>query len=118
MKDHAVPFVVALLALGCAQCGGAAESTIPPASPSLAPPADTSSTGVAPPPPAIEGKKEAAPSAPAAPSGPAHWSYAGEEGPAKWGDLSTDFAACKTGKQQTPVDIPKAPPKGKGLAPI
>ena len=34
-----------------------------------------------------------------------HWSYAGAEGPEHWGDLSPDFAACKTGRMQSPIDI-------------
>jgi carbonic anhydrase len=34
-----------------------------------------------------------------------HWSYNGEEGPSHWGDLSPDYAACKTGHHQAPIDI-------------
>jgi carbonic anhydrase len=34
-----------------------------------------------------------------------HWSYDGEGGPSHWGDLSPDYAACKTGHQQSPIDI-------------
>jgi len=42
----------------------------------------------------------------AAPSSPkAHWGYSGAEGPAKWGDLSPAYELCKTGNQQSPVDI-------------
>lgn len=33
------------------------------------------------------------------------WSYEGEHGPAHWGDVKTDYAVCKTGKNQSPVDI-------------
>lgn len=33
------------------------------------------------------------------------WSYSGANGPEHWGDLCADFAACKTGTQQAPVDI-------------
>lgn len=41
-----------------------------------------------------------------------HWTYdAGEEGPAHWGDLSPDFAACSTGKKQSPVDLTAADQK-------
>ncbi len=37
---------------------------------------------------------------------PAHeWSYRGSEGPAHWGELDPQFAACKTGHQQSPVNI-------------
>ncbi len=35
----------------------------------------------------------------------AEWSYEGETGPGSWGDLSPEFAACKNGTQQSPVDI-------------
>ncbi|HYV66504.1 MAG TPA: carbonic anhydrase family protein, partial [Myxococcales bacterium] len=37
---------------------------------------------------------------------PAHpWSYEGAKGPAHWGDLKSEYAACKTGKHQSPIDI-------------
>lgn len=35
----------------------------------------------------------------------AHWAYEGDTGPAHWGDLKPEFAACKDGKSQSPVDI-------------
>lgn len=34
-----------------------------------------------------------------------HWSYAGHGGPAAWGALDQDYATCKLGKVQSPVDI-------------
>jgi len=34
-----------------------------------------------------------------------HWSYEGQEGPEHWGELSGDFAACKSGVKQSPVDL-------------
>jgi len=34
-----------------------------------------------------------------------HWSYSGSEGPAEWGTMSSDFATCKLGKHQSPIDI-------------
>jgi carbonic anhydrase len=37
--------------------------------------------------------------------GAAHWSYAGQTGPSHWGDLSAQFAPCKTGHRQSPIDI-------------
>ena len=33
-----------------------------------------------------------------------HWTYEGEEGPDHWGDLDESYAACSTGKNQSPVD--------------
>ncbi|HSA79101.1 MAG TPA: carbonic anhydrase family protein, partial [Nitrospirota bacterium] len=33
------------------------------------------------------------------------WSYEGEHGPQHWGDVKTDYAVCKTGKNQSPIDI-------------
>lgn len=38
-------------------------------------------------------------------SGPVHWGYEGETGPDKWGELSSDFATCSTGVEQSPIDI-------------
>jgi carbonic anhydrase len=35
----------------------------------------------------------------------AHWSYEGEAGPAKWGDLDAADKACGIGLQQSPIDI-------------
>lgn len=34
-----------------------------------------------------------------------HWTYSGDKGPANWGALSEDFAACRVGKNQSPIDI-------------
>lgn len=36
---------------------------------------------------------------------PAHWSYGGNEGPAYWGELSTDYSQCSIGRNQSPVDL-------------
>lgn len=36
---------------------------------------------------------------------PAHWSYSGKSGPAHWFELSGDFALCKSGQSQSPIDI-------------
>jgi carbonic anhydrase len=36
------------------------------------------------------------------------WSYEGARGPDHWGDLDPDYAACKTGKEQSPIDIHNA----------
>jgi carbonic anhydrase len=37
-----------------------------------------------------------------------HWTYEGDDGPEHWGDLSPDYALCKTGEKQSPVDIPSS----------
>jgi carbonic anhydrase len=39
-----------------------------------------------------------------------HWGYTGAGSPEKWGDLDTKYAACKTGKYQSPIDITTAAP--------
>jgi len=36
---------------------------------------------------------------------PPHWSYEGATGPAHWGDLNADYSICKTGKEQSPINI-------------
>ena len=43
---------------------------------------------------------------------PVHWSYEGEEGPAKWASLSPVYSLCGEGKSQSPVDIVKTAVKG------
>lgn len=39
-----------------------------------------------------------------------HWSYSGTSGPEHWGDLEPDYATCKTGSRQSPIDIEGAKP--------
>jgi carbonic anhydrase len=34
-----------------------------------------------------------------------HWSYAGDTGPAHWGELQPDFKVCQLGLEQTPIDL-------------
>jgi carbonic anhydrase len=36
------------------------------------------------------------------------WSYHGANGPEHWGDLDPEYAACKAGKEQSPIDIRNA----------
>lgn len=36
-----------------------------------------------------------------------HWSYEGATAPAHWGDLSPDYSACKSGQEQSPINIAK-----------
>lgn len=37
-----------------------------------------------------------------------HWTYEGPEGPAHWGDIGPDFAACAKGQRQSPIDLASA----------
>jgi carbonic anhydrase len=37
-----------------------------------------------------------------------HWTYEGPAGSEHWGDLDPDYAACKTGREQSPIDIRNA----------
>ena len=46
----------------------------------------------------------------------AHWGYEGKGGPAQWADLEKDFASCKLGKEQSPINIVAKSAK-KGQAP-
>jgi carbonic anhydrase len=43
-------------------------------------------------------------------AGEVHWGYEGEEGAEHWADLHTDFALCRDGSQQSPVDLTGAVP--------
>lgn len=51
---------------------------------------------------------------PAAAESAAHWTYEGHGGPAEWAKVSSDFAACETGRDQSPVDIRNAVPARLG----
>jgi carbonic anhydrase len=37
-----------------------------------------------------------------------HWSYEGATGAEHWGDLDPEYAGCKVGKEQSPIDIRNA----------
>jgi carbonic anhydrase len=37
-----------------------------------------------------------------------HWSYEGAGGPEHWGELKSDYALCREGKSQSPIDITDA----------
>ena len=37
-----------------------------------------------------------------------HWSYSGHEGPNEWGNLDSSYAACSSGRTQSPIDIKDA----------
>ena len=46
----------------------------------------------------------------AADHGSHSWGYEGKHGPAHWGDLKADYATCKLGQAQSPIDITGAIP--------
>jgi len=37
-----------------------------------------------------------------------HWTYSGQQGPEHWAELDPQFAACKKGKWESPIDIQQA----------
>lgn len=41
-----------------------------------------------------------------------HWSYAGDTGPGKWGSLAHEYAACASGREQSPIDLAKGQIEG------
>ena len=45
-----------------------------------------------------------------------HWDYGDAHGPSHWGDLKPEFAICKTGRRQSPIDIRN--PQKANLPPI
>jgi carbonic anhydrase len=47
-----------------------------------------------------------------------HRSYSGNSGPAHWGDLSTEYALARTGKQQSPIDIVRTRAVAQDGAPL
>lgn len=38
----------------------------------------------------------------------ATWGYEGSNGPKQWGSLDSEYATCKSGKAQSPIDLTKA----------
>ena len=36
---------------------------------------------------------------------PAHWGYSGEVGPEHWAEFESDFGACSSGRNQSPIDL-------------
>jgi carbonic anhydrase len=42
--------------------------------------------------------------------GEVHWGYVGKAGPEHWADLSPDFALCRDGLEQSPIDLTGAVP--------
>ena len=52
-------------------------------------------------------------STPALASGDVHWTYSGHGGPEQWGELKPEFATCRTGKMQSPIDLAQANTAGQ-----
>jgi carbonic anhydrase len=50
-------------------------------------------------------RQEAIAAIPPPPAHGTHWSYEGELGPANWSKINVDWAACGTGKRQSPIDL-------------
>ena len=46
------------------------------------------------------------------------WSYEGETGPAKWGEIDPKFRVCASGKRQSPINIDTRSAEKGGLKPI
>lgn len=46
------------------------------------------------------------------------WSYAGDNGPAAWGMLSSEFATCSDGVEQSPIDVATGSVMAGGLDPL
>jgi carbonic anhydrase len=106
-------FTAAVLALACLHCGATAPPPLVPApSASGASPAPVASASTAPPPPAATSAPAATP-----PAEEIHWSYTGAGSPDHWGDLKPDYAACKAGSSQTPVDLPSTAAKDASRKP-
>ncbi|MGC4066777.1 MAG: carbonic anhydrase family protein [Polyangiaceae bacterium] len=105
-------FLLSVFGLCTAACGSSSQ---PPAPPPAAPQASQ-----VPPSDVVSKPAEASSAAPVTPAPeehakqPPHWHYEGAEGPAKWGELAAEWEKCKTGTEQSPVDLPKAgEPHGK-----
>ncbi|GAB3482008.1 carbonic anhydrase [Azotobacter salinestris] len=47
-----------------------------------------------------------------------HWSYEGHTGAEHWGNLHSDYATCKHGQAQSPIDIQHSDVAGAELSPI
>lgn len=47
-----------------------------------------------------------------------HFAYEGEDGPAHWGDLTSEWKLCKEGKAQAPIDIDTSKVLKENLSPL
>lgn len=51
------------------------------------------------------------------PAHPPHWSYDKADGPARWGELHSDWAICASGRSQSPIDLRDTTP-GASAGPL
>lgn len=110
MLNRNMPWLVAALALvGCTKNAEHPEGLGS---------ATAVATGEAAPTASAEAAPTAAPTA--TPEGTAHaaaehahpaFGYSGSGAPEHWGDLATEWKTCKTGTQQSPIDLPKGTSK-------
>lgn len=91
-------------------CGGA---TPPPPPPPPAAPIESAT-----PAPVTSARVAPVASADPKPKQPPHWTYEGAEGPAEWGTLWPDWEKCKTGVEQSPIDLPKTGEKPAKPVPL
>ena len=94
-----------LVAVTLAACSASIEAESASAT-EPATPVDEGEAADVTPAPAHDAGTSAAADASHAPTPSAHWTYEGEEGPEHWGDLAPSYATCKTGGEQSPIDIP------------
>jgi carbonic anhydrase len=97
--------VLALLLTSCAPplqeaSSPPAPAPPPPLVPTAPPAAPSANTNTATTAPSIEPK--------AAEHHLPHWTYAGDTGPSHWSELSSEWASCKTGTAQSPIDLAKS----------
>ncbi len=125
MPSRRSPWLLAaLVAVGCAKSaehpeglGSASAVASGAAAPSASGAGHAASAGAS-----GEGAHGAAPDGSAHAAGDAkahaHWAYGGHEGPSGWGDLDGEWARCKVGAQQSPIDLPMhAASSGRNKAP-
>lgn len=105
-KSYLSPFAAALAAVFSA-CGGSTSpaSSAPAAQSPMAQP--SASSGVAASAPASAAVSSEKPAAELKQKEPPHWKYEGAEGVDKWGELWPAWEKCKTGLEQSPIDLPK-----------
>lgn len=114
--SKALPTLLAsALVLALFHCGNPPQPGTP--TTPVASDAGTDDASASAPAPAPGPSAAAAPTAdagpPPHPAGPPHWTY--DE---PWGDLAPEFATCKTGQKQTPIDLSSSTPRAKELAPL